>query len=119
MSDIKYYPVADIDSIPLREGRKVSFERVEVALFRVAEEEFLAIGNRCPHKAGPLAEGIVCGRAVTCPLHNNVMCLDTGHFKGGEKGKVKTYPVKVEKDKVYVAFESGSMQSLPEVASKS
>jgi len=119
MSDTKYYPVADINSIPLKEGRKVTFERTEVGLFRVAEEEFLAIGNRCPHKAGPLSEGSVCGRTVTCPLHTNVMCLDTGRFLGDEKGKVKTYPVKVTKGKVYIAFEAGKMQPLPDPVLKS
>ena len=55
-----------------------------------------AIEDHCPHKGGPLSQGIVHGAAVTCPLHNWVISLETGKALGADEGAVKTIPVKVE-----------------------
>ena len=59
----KWYPVADKNMIPLREGRRVFYGVYEAALFNLGDE-FLAVDNHCPHKSGPLADGIVSGKAV-------------------------------------------------------
>ena len=101
-----WVPVEGAKTIPLKEGRRVSYGDHEVALFNLGNE-YLAVDNRCPHKAGPLADGIVAGKAVFCPLHNWKINLENGCALSGGKGKVKVYPVKVIGDKVCVAFEEG------------
>ena len=103
----KWYPAASVDSIPLREGRKVSYQDYEIALFNLGDE-YLAVDNRCPHKSGPLADGIVSGKAVFCPLHNWKIDLKSGCALSGGTGQVKKYPVKVIEGKVCVAFDEGS-----------
>ena len=70
--------IGAVTDIPLRGARVVRTPNGCVAVFRVADDEVYALDNRCPHKGGPLAEGIVHGRHVTCPLHNWVISLETG-----------------------------------------
>ena len=66
------------EDIPLREARAVNFGEREIAIFNLGDR-FLAVDNRCPHKGGPLSDGIVSGAAVVCPLHARKICLDTGN----------------------------------------
>ena len=102
----KWYSVADEGAIPLREGRRVVYQDYEAALFNLGGA-YLAVDNRCPHKQGPLADGIVAGKAVFCPLHNWKISLENGCALSGGKGQVKTYPVKVLHGKVCIAFKEG------------
>ncbi len=67
-----------------------------VAVFRTAADEVFAIDDRCPHKGGPLSEGIVHGTRVTCPLHNWVFDLATGQAQGADVGQVGSYAVRIE-----------------------
>jgi nitrite reductase (NADH) small subunit len=78
-----------------------------VALFNLGSE-YVAVDNRCPHRQGPLADGIVAGKAVFCPLHAWKVSLETGQVVSGGQGGVKTYPVKVVDQQVYIAFDSGA-----------
>ena len=105
----KWYPVADRKEIPLKEGRRVCWDEYEIALFNLGDE-YLAIDNQCPHKSGPLADGLIAGKSVFCPLHNWKISLEHGCALTGGKGQVKTYPVKVIKGYLYVAFEEGKLQ---------
>ena len=109
----KWYPVADKNAIPLREGRRVFYGGYEAALFNLGDE-FLAVDNRCPHKSGPLADGIVSGKAVFCPLHNWKISLESGCAISGGTGQVKKYPVRVIGGKVCIAFEEGKMGQVQE-----
>jgi len=102
---MKFTPVAEPSMIPVREGKRVIFGKKRIALFNLGNE-FVAINDRCPHKAGPLSDGIVCGKQVTCPLHNLSIDLESGCALGGEKGKVKVYPTQIIDGKVCVAFEA-------------
>ena len=102
----KWYPVADLHAVPLKEGRRITWQNLEIALFNLGEK-YLAVENRCPHKQGPLADGIVAGNAVFCPLHNWKINLENGCALSGGKGRVKTYPVKVMNDQLCIAFEEG------------
>jgi len=68
---------ARCEDIPLREGRTVRFGNREIAIFNLGDR-FLAVSNRCPHKGGPLSDGIVSGNTVICPLHAWKVSLDTG-----------------------------------------
>ena len=102
----KWHPVAEAGAIPLKEGRRVIYKDYELALFNLGNE-YLAVDNRCPHKQGPLADGIVAGKAVFCPLHNWKINLENGCALSGGKGQVKSYPVKILDGKVCVAFAEG------------
>lgn len=104
-----WHPVACLEDIPLKEGRRVRWQNQELALFNLGDT-FLAVDNQCPHRQGPLADGLVSGKTVFCPLHNLKINLENGCALNGGTGKVKTYPVKVIKGHLYVAFEEGSFQ---------
>jgi nitrite reductase [NAD(P)H] small subunit len=83
--------------IPVREGRAVRVGNREVAIFNLGGR-FLAIENRCPHKGGPLADGIVSGTTVVCPLHAWKMSLETGKGVNGPSAStcVDTFRTRVE-----------------------
>jgi nitrite reductase (NADH) small subunit len=95
--------ITPVENVPLREGRVVQVGDVEVALFN-ADGRFLAVENRCPHGGGPLADGIVGGTTVTCPLHNWRICLESGQVtkgcSGGQQDPVRTFETRVENDVV-------------------
>ncbi|MEM1163759.1 MAG: nitrite reductase small subunit NirD [Pseudomonadota bacterium] len=88
--------IGPLEAIPPRGARKVQTAMGCVAVFRTAADEVFALDNACPHKAGPLAEGIVHGASVTCPLHNWVIDLQTGVAKGADEGSVETFPARIE-----------------------
>ncbi|MCZ4260339.1 nitrite reductase small subunit NirD [Limimaricola sp. G21655-S1] len=93
---MSWIDVGALEDIPLRGARLVKTPVGCVALFRTGEAEVFAASDRCPHKGGPLSEGIVHGRAVTCPLHNWVFSLETGEAQGADEGSIPTYPLRVE-----------------------
>ena len=97
--------IAALDAIPQRGARLVKTAHGCVAVFRTGADEVFALDNACPHKQGPLAEGIVHGRAVTCPLHNWMISLETGTVQGADEGQVETYPAKVENGRILLDVE--------------
>ncbi len=109
---IKWYRVASAGAIPANEGRRVQFGEQTLALFNL-DGEYCAVENKCPHKGGPLADGIVAGKAVFCPLHNWKINLENGCALSGGTGQVKTFPVKIIKNQIYVAFENPQELSSP------
>ena len=92
--------VGALADIPVRGARVVKTPRDCLAVFRSGIDEALAIDDRCPHAGGPLSEGIVHGRSVTCPLHNWVISLETGVVQGAGEGRVKTIPLKLEDGRI-------------------
>ncbi|HFC05376.1 MAG TPA: nitrite reductase small subunit NirD [Rhizobiales bacterium] len=92
--------IAALDDIPQRGGRVVKTHAGCIAVFRTIDDQVFALDDACPHKKGPLSEGIVHGTAVTCPLHNWVIDLATGSAKGADEGQVKTYQIRVEKGRL-------------------
>ena len=92
--------IGALDDLPLRGSRCVQTPAGKIGVFRTADDRVFAIRNECPHKGGPLTEGIVHGHSVTCPLHNWVISLETGLAQGADEGAVETIPVKVEGDRV-------------------
>jgi nitrite reductase (NADH) small subunit len=88
--------VTDAENVPLREGRAVQIGDREIAIFNLGGR-FLACDNACPHRGGPLADGIVSGTHVVCPLHAYKVCMETGNVtKPDVCVKVDTYEVRVE-----------------------
>lgn len=92
--------IAALDDIPPRGARVVKTRLGCVAIFRTIEDQVFAIDDACPHKKGPLSEGIVHGNAVTCPLHNWVIDLETGMAQGADTGHVNTYEIRVEDGRI-------------------
>lgn len=95
-----YVDIGSLDDIPAQGARLVRTAQGCVAVFRTADDRVFALDDRCPHKGGPLSEGIVHGTAVTCPLHNWVFDLNTGQTLGTDEGIVRTYPVRVQGGRV-------------------
>jgi assimilatory nitrate reductase catalytic subunit len=89
-----------IEDIPRLGARVVATARGNVAVFRTAADEIFALDDRCPHKAGPLSQGIVHGRHVTCPLHNWVIDLATGEAVAPDRGCTRKVPVQVRDRRV-------------------
>jgi nitrite reductase (NADH) small subunit len=97
--------VTTVENIPLREGRAVRVGDDEIAIFNLGDR-FVACENSCPHRGGPLADGIVSGSSVVCPLHAYKVCLDTGSvLKPDVCVRVETFPVRVEKGVILVAID--------------
>jgi nitrite reductase (NADH) small subunit len=88
--------IGTLADIPVRGSRVVRTAAGCIAVFRTAADEAFAVEDKCPHKGGPLSNGIVHGRSVTCPLHNWVIGLDTGAAQGADQGSVRTIPLKLE-----------------------
>ena len=101
---MKWVEVGSIDDIPMRGARCVNTPEGRIAVFRTAEGQVFAIEDHCPHKGGPLSQGIVHGTAVTCPLHNWVISLETGKALGADEGAVRTVPARVEGERLFIAL---------------
>ena len=104
--------IAFCRDIPVREGRAVGIGNREIAIFNLGDR-FLAVENRCPHKGGPLADGIVSGATVVCPLHAWKMSLETGKGVGGPSASscVETFRTQVEDGKVLLELRDLRGQS--------
>lgn len=106
MSREKWIRIAYCRDIPLREGRAMKVGNREIAIFNLGDR-FLAVENRCPHKAGPLADGIVSGTTVVCPLHGWKMSLETGKGEGGPSASscVETFRARVDGGIVWLELD--------------
>ena len=92
--------------IPLQGSRIVKTPKGCLALFKTMDEEIYALSDKCPHKGGPLSQGIVHDKFVTCPLHSWVFSLETGQAQGADEGRVNTTPVRVENGRVEIKITS-------------
>lgn len=92
--------VGALTDIPHRGGRVVRTPRGCVAVFRAADDTVFALDNSCPHKGGPLSDGIVHGHNVTCPLHSMVFSMATGAALGPDEAQVRTHGVRIESGRI-------------------
>ena len=98
--------ICAVDDIPVLGARRVARAKgLDVAVFRNASHEVFALLDRCPHKGGPLSQGLVFGRSVACPLHNWTIALDNGHAAAPDEGCTPSFQVKVEEGQVYLDAE--------------
>lgn len=95
--------IAPLDEIPPLGSRVVKTDTQEIALFRTKNDQVFAVKDQCPHRQGPLSQGIVHETSVTCPLHNWKIDLHTGKALGPDEGCVTTYSTKIEDGMVYLA----------------
>ena len=92
-----------LHQIPLRGARTIPVEGgEEIAVFRTSDNRVFALANRCPHKGGPLSQGIVHDTTVTCPLHNWRISLVTGEAQGEDTGCVPVIPVKIDGGRILI-----------------
>ncbi len=108
---MSWIDIGDINDIPLRGARIVKTQVGCIAVFRTAPDEVFAVSDTCPHKQGPLSEGIVHGQSVTCPLHNWVFDLNTGQAQGADEGSIPTYPVRVDGTRIMLDGEAVSRRT--------
>jgi nitrite reductase (NADH) small subunit len=94
--------VCALEEIPELGARVVKRGKGDIAVFRNADNEVFALRDRCPHKGGPLSQGIVFGRRVACPLHGWNIELSDGSAVAPDAGCTSRYAVKVEAGIVYV-----------------
>ena len=95
--------ICQINDIPVLGARRVSRSQgLDVAVFRNDKDEVFALLDRCPHKGGPLSQGIVFGTSVACPLHNWTIGLCTGQAAAPDEGCTPKFTVKVEAGQVYL-----------------
>jgi nitrite reductase (NADH) small subunit len=96
--------IGPIANIPLRGARRLCFghEGKPIAVFRTGEDEIFALIDECPHKKGPLSEGIVSGNTVTCPLHNWVIGLEDGEAVAPDEGRTASLSVRLVDGEIHI-----------------
>ncbi|MEA3302629.1 MAG: nitrite reductase small subunit NirD [Pseudomonadota bacterium] len=100
MSD--WIEITQLDEIPVLGSRVVKTDSMDIAIFRTSDDRIFAVKDACPHKQGPLSQGIVHGTSVTCPLHNWKIDLASGEALGADEGCTNVYDTKVEDNMVYL-----------------
>ena len=93
---IAWIDVGAVTDIPLRGARRVPTPDGDVAIFRTGDGQVFALKDACPHKGGPLSQGMIHGHAVSCPLHNWSISLSTGEAMGADRGKGCTPVIPLE-----------------------
>ncbi|MBL0419845.1 nitrite reductase small subunit NirD [Ramlibacter sp. AW1] len=95
--------ICRVEDIPVLGSRRVERSRgMDVAVFRNDADQVFALLDRCPHRGGPLSQGIVFGTSVACPLHNWVIGLEGGCAQAPDEGCTPRFSVRVEAGSVYL-----------------
>ena len=92
--------ICALEDIPLLGSRVVAAESGDIAIFRTDGDRVFAVHDKCPHKGGPLSQGIVHGDTVTCPLHSWKIKLESGEAVAPDVGCTRGFDVKVENGQV-------------------
>lgn len=92
-----------LDQIPPLGARVLPLPHGNISLFRTSDDQVFALADKCPHRDGPLSQGIVHGHSVTCPLHDWVIDLRTGKAAEPDIGCTNTYKVRIENGVVMVS----------------
>ena len=99
--------IGTLSDIPRLGSRTVETAQGQVAVFRTSDDEVFAVFNKCPHKGGPLSEGIVSGKVVVCPLHSWTIDLITGEATAPDEGCTRPVPVKLVEGEVWLRLKAG------------
>jgi nitrite reductase (NADH) small subunit len=96
--------IGPVGNIPLTGARRLCLKSQgrPVAVFRTGDGEIFALVDECPHKKGPLSEGIIAGKTVTCPLHNWVIGLDDGQAVAPDTGAAAPLSVRIVGGDIYI-----------------
>ena len=99
----EWTPICKLDDIPVLGSRRVArAQGLDVAVFRNSENQVFALLDRCPHKGGPLSQGIVFGTSVACPLHNWTIGLCDGQASAPDEGCTPKFSVKLDGEQVFL-----------------
>ncbi len=104
MTTLNWTRACTLDEIPRLGARTLPAAKGEIAIFRCSDDSVFAIINRCPHKHGPLSEGIVHGHRVTCPLHSWVIDLENGEAMAPDVGCAPKIPTRLDDGVVWLAL---------------
>ena len=96
--------IGRVDDVPQLGARVVRTPNGDIAVFRTADNEIFALRDRCPHKGGPLSQGIVHGKRVACPLHDWKIHLDSGEAVAPDEGCAASFPVRLENGLVFLSL---------------
>lgn len=96
--------IGGVADIPRQGARVVKTSSGDIAVFRTLDDEVFALRDRCPHKGGPLSQGIVSGKRVACPLHDWKISLETGMAVVPDVGCAARYPVRVVDGRVSLSL---------------
>lgn len=102
MQQDQWIKIGEINDIPRLGARIVETESGNIAVFRTADDEIFALQDKCPHKGGPLSQGIIHGKRVACPLHDWKIHLDTGIAVEPDEGCAASFPIKLENGTIYL-----------------
>ena len=105
--EIVWHRIGKLEAIPKQGARVVKIEGRDIAVFRNIHDEIFALDDRCPHKGGPLSQGMVHGKRVTCPLHSWVIELTSGEAVAPDVGCAKPHAIKIENGEVFLAVDRG------------
>jgi nitrite reductase (NADH) small subunit len=100
--------IGSLSDIPVLGSRVVRTAAGNIAVFRTGDDEVFALDDRCPHKGGPLSQGIVYGEAVACPLHNWNIDLHTGCAVTPDQGCTQRFDTRVDAGTVYIDLDGGA-----------
>jgi nitrite reductase (NADH) small subunit len=106
---MRWIDVGSVDQVPMRGSRLVATPSGNIAVFKMQNGRILALWDRCPHRGGPLSQGIVHGDSVTCPLHNWVIGLETGEVRGPDQGCARKVQIKIEDARILI--DAGSLRA--------
>jgi nitrite reductase (NADH) small subunit len=101
----RWIEVGSVEDIPLLGARVVRTAHGDIAVFRTADNGIFALADKCPHKGGPLSQGIVHGGRVTCPLHSWVIELGDGTAVAPDVGCTRSFPVRIENGHVSLCLD--------------
>ena len=104
MVENNWIEVGSVSDIPKLGARVVRTADGDIAVFRTADDEVFALRDKCPHKGGPLSQGIVHGKRVACPLHDWKIHLDSGMAVAPDEGCAARFPVSVENGKIRLSL---------------
>jgi nitrite reductase (NADH) small subunit len=104
MAEQEWVHVCALADIPRLGARTLPMASGEIAVFRCSDDSVFAVRNRCPHRQGPLSEGIVHGHRVTCPLHSGVIDLENGEAMAPDIGCAPKIPVRVTDSEIWLVL---------------
>ncbi len=96
--------VGALADIPRRGARVVRRADGDIAIFRTADDQVFALRDRCPHRGGPLSQGLVHGHRVACPLHDWKILLETGQAVAPDEGCAARFPVEVRDGVIFLCL---------------
>ncbi len=103
---MNWLDICALDEINPLGSRVVAGPKGDIAIFRAADDQVFALDDRCPHKGGPLSQGLIYGKRVACPLHNWQIELESGEAVALDQGCAHRHPVRVENGRVLLGLDS-------------